>query len=235
MKYILLLGLVIASLSVSYGQVSVSVGPRVGLNAATGKYTNNWQYATEYLLRGEAGVTANVGWQHWALQASVLYAQKGYRINDDHTFSDGRQWITQHTSQLNYLTLPMNVAFSLKPDGQGLQVFAGGYVGKLVNGHSSYDVRLELDQEVFEAHGEKDIEPGDAYKLGPKNQSKGLDAGLQAGVGYRYNNLLVQAGYSVGLVDLEPSSKLIVPYDIVKATYYNRVGQVSIAYFLKLK
>jgi len=65
-----------------------------------------------------------------------------------------------------------------------------------------------------------------------------MDFGLQAGAGYRYQGLLVQASYSLGLHDLAaapPSASLNARMYTQPDHYYNRGFQVSMAYLFGAK
>jgi len=76
---------------------------------------------------------------HFALQPSLLFSQKGYR-HLGHLLNFDIVSPYEEDVRLHYLTLPLNLAYTLGRDGQGLQVFAGPYVSLLVGG--SYAQRM---------------------------------------------------------------------------------------------
>lgn len=132
--------------------------------------------------------------------------------------------------RLNYLVLPLNLAYSLRQDGQGLQVVAGPYVGLLLGGrcHSTYlDVPNGND---FPQDGH--VKAGD-YQPIPFSPSapiddpytRRVDLGVQAGLGYRFSQFLAQAEFSFGLRDLAP----------VLTSAYNRTAQGSLSYLFTPK
>lgn len=115
----------------TYGQVRFEAGPQLGLNAGTARYHLGRDFDTKFALNGQVGAAVNLGWRHWELQAAALFAQKGFRVDDDYTpanFSSTnlRHARTKHTYRLDYLTLPVNQAYSLRADGQGLQRYLVG-------------------------------------------------------------------------------------------------------------
>lgn len=117
-------------------QATFSVGPRVGFSAATTHFSED-SLGVSYSSRSgfEAGLLGNLQFGHFAFQPSVLFSQKGYKAEGPAPglaiYGPARY---EETVRLNYLTVPLNLAFSLRRNGQGLQAFAGPYVAMLVGG-----------------------------------------------------------------------------------------------------
>jgi hypothetical protein len=69
----------------------------------------------------------------------VLFSQKGYTSSGiSPAYVLGNPPFPRSYElrlRLNYLTLPLNFAFTLRHDGQGLQAFAGPYLGLVVGGN----------------------------------------------------------------------------------------------------
>jgi len=129
--------------------------------------------------------------------------------------------------RLNYLTLPLNFAFTLGRDGQGLQVFAGPYVSLLVGGN--YTTKISSFNDVtgkIKAASTSD---------GKDRYAQRFDGGLQGGLGYRLKAFQLQASYSLGLrnsaVQLQYNGR--VPDN--EPAYYNRAFQVSLSYLVSAK
>lgn len=184
-----------------------------------------------------AGLVAQVSFGHLAVQPAVRYEQKGYNRHYSYgnTTSSYKSYSYSNdiTNRFGYLTIPLNLVFTQKATGEGAQVFAGPYVGFLVGGHYSY-VGLENDNGLlgyeqgagsFAAGNEDDptVRTGTRY-------TRRLDAGLQAGIGYRYHELLVQAGYSLGLRNMAADFRTSTGMTYSSPTYHNRAFQVSLAY-----
>lgn len=237
------------SIGSAYGQLRVAVGPQVGLNAATAENKSpDRTYNTEFAWRGAAGGTVNVGWQHWAGQASVLYAQKGFRVDDKYSDPGPGVRITrlhaQETFRLNYLTLPVNLAYTQQTNGQGMQVFAGGYVSRLLSGDYEFDYQGELQTTSstipYRSKGDRDVQ---AAKQAPapdaSNQalmySRPWDFGAQVGVGYQWARLLVQLSYSRGLKNLASLQTDLYGNTVEMPSYKLRTVQLSAAYLLPLR
>ncbi|MDO7846672.1 porin family protein [Hymenobacter sp. M29] len=214
-------------------QTSFSIGPRVGLNLATYHYSEKPILGTiGYRAGVEAGVAATVGREHFALQAAVLYSQKGFiqRYTVDLRTANNLPLGTadiEYRNRLNYLTIPLSLAYTQGSDGQGAQVFAGPYLGVLLSG------RYE-SVETLQGGGESTTRAGDITPISKTAPdlaayTQRFDAGLQAGLGYRYRALLLQVNYSLGLRSLAASySYNGVP--VSNPAYYNRAFQGSLTY-----
>ena len=137
--------------------------------------------------------------------------------------------------RLNYVTIPVNLAYAQRPDGRGLQVFAGPYIGVLTGGNYEHQF-MPVDPLV----GASPVIGGSVSAAGQSGttrtaHSQRVDAGLQAGLGYRAGSLLVQATYSLGLRDVGVGPDGYGPFNIVSPSYNNHVFQISLAYLFSPK
>lgn len=207
--------------STTRAQVRCSVGPRLGLNLATSHFGEPPEGRLGYRAGVEAGLLGSVSVGHVALRPALLFSQKGFtqRIPNITTSTGTKPPVLgeqQISHRLNYLTVPLNVAYAAHPDGQGFQVFAGPYLGLLVDGQSDYRF-TSAGSTVF----------SQSFDILPDRDARRFDAGLQAGLGYRYQWYLLELTYSLGLrnnaVPQADPSRDRVPY-------YNRAVQASITY-----
>ena len=214
-------------------QVRFSVGPQVGLNAATIHFTDPQTFPSSFRTGFAAGLLGNVCWGHFALQPAVLFSQKGYHLEGTY-ISTGSQspfsFNGKGDYRLNYLTIPLNVLYAQRATGQGVQVFAGPYLSWLVGGH--YEAQTTYVNSSLSIAREGKVVAGDVYQITDDNAySQRLDSGLQAGLGYRYKAAVLQASYSLGLRNLASDVKLGANSPASPtAAYYNRAFQVSLAY-----
>ena len=124
-------------------QVQMHLGPQFGLNLSRMAYAPSGQAGVPTQMRAGlvAGVQAVVSRGNWAVQPALLYSQTGFSLKEEST-SDVNGYYSRFSRQeeyrLNYLTLPLNVAYRQHPDGQGFQLFAGPYLSLLVGGNFSY-------------------------------------------------------------------------------------------------
>jgi hypothetical protein len=222
------------------GQTRISVGPQIGLNISKSNYEDlygyNYSYKTSSTPRFEAGIVANFGHRHIALQPSVLYSQKGFVLDGGLQETNGTQTsvVSIHqTLSLNYLTIPINIVYTQKDNGQGFQAFGGGYLGILLGGKVKYNNHQGVEGAIINSYqAELPVRAGNSFLSNGYYYSKRFDAGLQGGVGYQCAGALLQVSYSLGLTNvganypMNPSS--YGPH------YYNRTLQTSFTYFFKL-
>lgn len=207
-------------------QTTFSIGPQMGLTVAGASNPSPNTTTIHYRTGFEAGLQSIMQFGHLAVQPSLHFAQKGL---DEHY---GRNLYSRYTDyRLNYLTLPVNVAYSLHPDGQGLQVFAGPYIGMLLGGN--YQLTSD-DRSAFGGTSsyEGAIEAGTIYTVPAPGSTapqprlcRRFDMGLQVGLGYRFGKLLAQAEFAFGLSDLYP----LLP------SAHNRTAQASVSYLFTPK
>jgi hypothetical protein len=222
-------------LAPAHAQTAIRFGPRVGLELATAHFQETPGLVSVSSRWGvEAGLSANVQVGRLAVQPSVLFSQKGYQSMGNLTGFEifGRY---EETTRLNYVTVPLNFAVALGRDGQGLQVFAGPYVGVLVGGHYARQEHASdypgAPTRTAESTGR--VRAGSEYD-DYGHYSKRVDGGVQAGLGYRFHGALVQAGYSVGLRALNAQFRSGT-YTAADPVYYNRAFQVSLTYLVDPK
>ncbi|MBF9239778.1 outer membrane beta-barrel protein [Hymenobacter sp. BT683] len=134
--------------------------------------------------------------------------------------------------------MPVNLLYSAQPGGQGLQVFAGPYVGWLLGGEftSSQTGRYASGGGPTTSN-QGDVEAGDTYNNRPGEAyvSRGMDVGVQGGLGLGFaGGIQVQASYSQGLRNLGANDKPGLTTR-TPPTYRNHAFQLSLAYLFGLK
>jgi hypothetical protein len=229
----LLAGSLLLLTTVTQAQVRFSIGPQVALTRATIHYQDPQYFPASYRTGFEAGLVSTIAWGHFALQPAVRYAQKGYHVAGTYTYPDNLppySFETQADYRLNYLTIPLNFLYTQQPTGQGVQVFAGPYLSVLVGGH--YEAQTTYLNASHALVKEGRVVAGDVGgTVADEASSRRVDAGLQAGVGYRYGATLLQASYSLGLRNLASDTQLTpVATPNAQEAYYNRAFQLSFAY-----
>ena len=239
LSFLLVSGLLSAA-STTYAQVTVGIGPKVGYNLAIADYQvayEDYSYKTGYHSGFEAGLQAAVGFGHFSVQPAVLFSQKGYKLTEQYStpaysFSDETLTHTHH------VTIPLNFAYTQHSSGKGAQLFIGPYIGFLLGGNYSYSgTYVDARGAVGPLKGEGNIKAGDYYSTNPTDTNtyqRHVDVGLQAGVGYQLDNLLLQAGYSWGLRNVSSTNSTSVAADSERVLR-NRAFQVSLAYLFDFK
>ncbi|MDO7847416.1 porin family protein [Hymenobacter sp. M29] len=230
---LLLAGLPLLLAHQAQAQTSFGIGPRVGLNVATFHYPEKPIIGTIGYRPGfEAGLAANLGRGHFALQAAVLYSQKGFTQRYTADVRTGNNVPTstadaEYRNRLHYLTIPLSLAYTQGSDGQGAQVFAGPYLGVLLGGR--YETILTPRDGSTPLTFGGAITPISSTARDFEYYAQHFDVGLQAGLGYRYQGLLLQVNYSLGLRSLA-NSYLYNGVSGSNPAYYNRAFQGSLTY-----
>lgn len=214
-------------------QITFSVGPRVGLNVATAHLPVNYSGPYTSHAGFEAGFTSNAQFGHFAVQPSFLFSQKGYATSGSLISIDSPVTYDEQV-RLNYLTVPLNLVFSLGKNGEGLQAFAGPYVSMLLGGNYKRQIHvgggyLGTPAADYELSGK--VKPASVVSDSDNEYSRRFDTGLQAGLGYRLGGFQLQASYSLGLRNLATQYRAN-GYTYNEPGYYNRAWQVSLSYLV---
>jgi hypothetical protein len=202
-------------------QTKFSIGPQLGLNVAGITNAAPANITLTYRSGFEAGLQGVIQLEHLAVEPSLRFSQKGAHRHFGRSGGG-----TETGYRIHYLTLPVNLAYCLRSDGQGFQFFAGPYAGLLLGGN--YQVTSSNgNSSSYEGF----IKAGERYTVPAPGTTtfdvllRRFDAGLQAGLGYRRGSVLAQLGFSFGLTDLAPEF----------ASAYNRTAQASLSYLFAVK
>lgn len=218
--------------SLAHAQVRFSAGPQVGYTLSTADYKfSNATFDNRYRSGFSGGLTAEVGVGHLLIRPAVLFAQKGYNQEYTNNGSFGTTGTTSSRTRIDYLTVPLNIGYAQHNDGQGFQVFAGAYFGFVLGGHyngeSDYSSPYVSGTQHQTYSGSIVTDGNVTSNTDQPVRSK--DFGVQGGIGYRYQSLLAQLEYSVGLKNVDPNNSSGSSYT-GSPTYHNRVFQLSLAY-----
>jgi hypothetical protein len=235
---LLAVGLVLLS-TAAQAQTTISIGPSVGLNVATGHFPDDVPYERTFQYRPgvAAGVLATISLGHFAVQPALLYMQQGFRSRSVLEYPPATGFPARITvddnTRMDYLTIPLNATYSQHADGQGLQVFAGPYIGFVLGGRSKIKATdgTTVDEVNLPVAGVKYAQRG-----GDRVYVRKTDAGVQAGLGYRRGSVLVQGTYSLGLRNIAVNYDSTVNPTITELPgQYNRSFQVALSYLFALK
>ena len=206
-------------------------GPSGSLNAASVRLADPGYSppAIGYRTGGEAGFAGNWARGHWALQAGARYARRGYTQRDQVVLAPGTPPVVAASDyQLNYLAVPVSAAYTQFANGQGMQVYAGVYAARFMAGRYEKSDLAPGRPNVIGRVRAADVQ---AFSFGGTEYVRPWDAGLQAGVGYRYGAALLQAGYAHGLRSLAPNTNVGGGRLLTGAPYYNQTFSLSLTYF----
>ncbi|HLA52442.1 MAG TPA: OmpA family protein [Flavitalea sp.] len=213
--------------SLSYGQIRI--GLIGGPHSANVKETNDisfWETEIElgyfskfgfYIgLLGEIPLSSN-----FFFQPGLMYMSKGrkyFQRNDDLTAILTDTISNSVTTSVNYIELPLNLAYKL-PLGKKVKfvLSAGPYVGFFFNGKEKYETRV-YSTNNFRTR-EKTLETGpDEGKVNT------LDAGINGRAGFELGSLMISGFITQGLTNYYTAA-----YD---GTFKHQVKGVSLSFWL---
>lgn len=174
------------------GVVSAQVkfGVTAGLNVSneTVKY-GSFSIEPDWKAGFQAGVFLDCALtSQLSIIPELLFTQRGCKLSDEDEDSGVK---ATNTLTLNYLQLPINLAYKLDlGSGQQLFPFVGLYAGYGISG------KMKVKAGSYSASG--DVEFGSK-----DDEVKPLDFGLNIGVGYQYSSILFKLQYNLGLANLD--------------------------------
>lgn len=175
-------------------QAQTSYGLKAGVNL--GKFSNPSDLEKDYqtnnvsfYVTGFADIPVA---SQFSIQPGVSLQGKGNKLKFDGEVGDGSV-----TTNVMSIEVPVNAVYYIPAGSGNVFLGAGPYVGFNVSGK----VKGDGSAEAIEFEGEKDL------KFSGDNKNMNLiDAGANFMAGYKFNNgLLVNAGYGLGLTNLNPT------------------------------
>lgn len=240
-KFFLLFAAVVFSFSAI---AQFSFGPKVGMNLS--KYSYNYKESdnepdVKMLVAPLVGFAVNYQFiDVLALQSGLFYSGKG-AATDLKKVADNDDLVDEYDGyarkSTGYIELPVNVAYGIPIGESQLQIFAGPYLAFGIMG------KMKWDYTVKYVSGDSETEKDD-YKIKFKNKvdesdydgddyveyQTALDFGLNFGLGFKTGPILINAGYSLGLSNLQPKRGGDEDYDNKDYKFTNRVINVSAAF-----
>ncbi len=217
----------------------ISFGPKVGINIS--KYGQNYKESynepqMKFKFGGSIGGMLNLQINDFlAFQPSLMYSKKG-SSHDVSSWSSGQYVVTGYDRvRISYFEIPLNLAAGIRLGTGQIQVFAGPYIAFAFAGKNRWDYEendngdrttfkdsreVKFTNSVTEA--EYDSEDDVLYQ-------RPFDFGIDFGLGYRYNQLLFNIGFAMGLSSLQPDLP-VQDYDAKDYKYSNRTIFITAAW-----
>jgi len=220
----------------------ITFGPKVGLNFS--KYATNYKDSDEeppYQMRvGPAfgAVMDLVILDYLSFQPSVLFSVKGTAVDMKELSKKGNHTYDGHArDRVTYIEIPANFAGKLELGPGTAQFFIGPYFAMALVGRNYYDYTVtRQDGTVDTEKGDtkiaftNSVSESDTEVDGVGSFQKRMDFGFDFGIGYQWNALLFNFGYSMGLVNLQPDVTYIEGYDPSDQKYSNRTIFFNVAW-----
>jgi len=162
----------------------------------------------------------------------LIYSQKGASSDLEDGIPDGASIDGYNRIILNYLEIPLN--FELKTGA--VRIMAGPYVAFGISGKNKYDYTASFGGSSNSESGESEVKFKNKLSESEFNDDKeyfrALDLGLNIGLGYEINNVLISANYGIGLSNTTPNIDVSgVDFDASDFKTSNRVISIGATYY----
>lgn len=190
----------------------ISVAPKIGLSYTklSGDFTNA-RFMPSAVVGGMIDVRFS---EAVSLQTGVLLSGKGSRLYYDETDEDAYV--------ISYFEVPLNFVIATGTGMGKFQFFGGPYVAYAANATYKY------------LADEDDLKEKISIGTSPQDEIKPGDIGVNAGIGYWFEGLEVQAGYGTSLTNISNKNNEKLKNNIIFFTiaYYINLGPRSRYYSL---
>lgn len=203
------------------------------------KYAMNWEEDwAEPELKYKAGfsISGIMNYQindFLAFQPAISIIKKGTSYDVD-SWNSGTTVNTGYARvRVAYFEVPLNLAAGIRLGSGQVQIFAGPYIAIAIMGANVWDyeendngIRTDFkgnEKVYFDSQASHEF---DDWKI--KDQ-RPLDFGINFGLGYRYNQLLFNFGYAMGLSNLQPD-RGEAGFDAADWKYSNRSVFFTVAW-----
>jgi hypothetical protein len=214
-------------------------GPKLGLNLANCAFNfkeSDWEPETKMRLAFAIGGVIDYGFSDaFSLQSGLMFSSKGFSYDLDEMGYETITYDGYYRAILNYLELPITVAYKIK----GFQIYAGPYVAFGIGGKDKWDYTYTINGAEETNKDDMKLKPKmgevkDGDLADDEGAYSGLDYGLNFGLGYQIKSILINAGYSLGLGNINPGYEGS-ENDRSDSKYSNRVISISVSYLFGKK
>jgi hypothetical protein len=202
-KKIAFLMIVLSSFSAAKVKAQVSIAPKIGLSYTklSGDLNN-----TRYMPSAFVGGMLNLDLKGMlSLQSGILVSGKGTTLYYDEADKDAMV--------ISYFEVPLNFILAAGTGSSRVQFFAGPYVAFAANATYKY------------LADEDDLKEKISIGTSPQDEIKPLDIGVNAGVGFLFEGLEVQAGYGTSVTSIS---------NVTDKKLGNNIIFFSLAYYIRL-
>ena len=191
MKKILFIGILsILCISASFAQTRFGV--TAGLNSSKLSVSGEENESMDFKAGLKAGLVADIGIsEKFSIIPELLFSQRGGKNGTEEMENDK---LETASLILNYMQLPVNVAYKFDVGyGSKFLIFAGPYLGYGISGKTKVEASHE---------GKKESQTYDLKFGSGDGETKPIDFGINAGIGYQYEKVFFKVQYNHGLSNL---------------------------------
>ncbi len=166
--------------------------------------------------------------ERFTFQPGLLYSSKGYKIDRTDDIA-GTSQKYQGKTTASYLEVPLNfVARFDVGSANRVALFAGPYIGFGLNG------KLDLEKD-FGGQTTTPLDRPIKFGSGDGDDFKSIDFGLDFGIGFEINSILIGVSYDLGLTDIAANLGNVVadlPFSAEGQRAQTRNIKVTLGYIL---
>jgi len=209
----------------------LTYGPKLGINISKYGYSykdSGSEPDVKFKMGATIGGMMNLQINSFlSFQPALSFTKKGSSY-DLAKMETNESIITGYSRvRVSYLELPLNLAAGIKLGPGQIQLFAGPYIAFALAGKHKWDYEENINGNRTDHKGSEKIKfantvPSDhnadddiAFYQRP------FDWGIDFGLGYRYNQLLFNIGFAMGLANLQPDRN-VEGFDAKDFKYSNR-------------
>ena len=210
--------------TISFSQVNFGVKTALNLNNLNITGTSDLTYTQINIGYVFGGVMEYQVTDFLKIRPEINFTSKGCNYDIEKMWGEGAKGYNK--TVLSYIEVPLNVVLNF----HGFELNAGGYVAFGISCKDKHDVdyngkNYKEEIKLKPVFGEID-ETYDSEKT-PFNA---LDYGLNAGIGYSFGPMVVNATYLYGLGNVMPKYN-VEGFDSEGVNIYNRAISISVIYF----
>lgn len=194
----------------------ISFGPKAGVNLSTYAYSFKESSAEpEVKFRTGPAIGAVMDLEllpFLSFQPSVLFSIKGV-ANDVNSWSVTSTTLDGYDRvRIMYFEVPANFAAKLDVGSVSLQIFAGPYFAMAMAGVERWDITAtttagsETNKDSERVKFRAEVDEDDWNDDDVAFYQRRLDLGVDFGIGVKFNQLLFNIGYAMGLKNLQPDA-----------------------------
>lgn len=236
MKYLLKTFAISALIALSFQtQAQIKFGVKAGLNVnniSQNFKDSDGEFGTKMRLAYNIGAITDFGLSDFvSLQTGLSLTSKGYSYDFKEDLEEDENIDGYDRVILNYLEIPIHIAYKVN----NFQIYAGPYLAFGIGGKNKWDYKYTYDGDSESDKDEYKLNPiFGKVKEGDLGDDDGaysaFDYGLDFGFGYQAGSILINAGYSLGLGNINPGYEG-GDYDPKDFKISNRVITLSVNYF----
>lgn len=174
-----------------------AIGPKAGITLAHVRDTKN-DVSTDGKLGLAGGISAQIGTGTFRFQPEILFAQKGYRMDEKFNFF-GSSSRAEVKFTVNYLEVPLMATVVLGNRKEKLLLQAGPYVAAALGARSW--ARISNNGQATESS-----QTGSPDDFGVAGMDMGFNFGMGMAIPISDATLTVEARYQLGLADVADGS-----------------------------